>query len=53
MGDPTYVLYVLCVGVCICVCGDKWDKGVVGDRELKTSMYCVWLCADGGGDHGI
>ena len=53
MGDPTYVLYVLCLGVCICVSGDKGDKGGVGDGELKCSMYCVWLCADGGGDHGI
>ena len=42
-----FSMYSVWVSAYVCV--DKGDKGDVGDRELKTSMYCVWLCADGGG----
>ena len=57
MGNPTYVLYILCVGVCLCVCGDKGEKGIWG-TVLKSSMYRLWLraCVRGGGgegNHGI
>ena len=40
------------MGVCICVC----VRGDMGDRVLKSSMYCVWLCACvrmGGVNQGI